>query len=155
MMNARARTEPGMPSRFADIISKTGDRLRLPLPARTRILLEIHADLEDLYEYFRTQGMSDTDAHEEALRRFDLSDAALIALLIGSLGWWLQALAITHRVAGASVSVSDVAAGLAAGAATAVIAMTGALTCCLIWTLLAHKVAAVERAEAEVLLESG
>jgi hypothetical protein len=66
-----------MMSRFANALSGAADRLTVPEPARSRILLELAADMEDLHQAYLDRGYSDEDAHRETLEQFDLSEETL------------------------------------------------------------------------------
>jgi hypothetical protein len=66
---------------FTDTLKEINERLDVPQPARSRLLLEIAGDLNDLYEHFRSQGMSKGDARRLALDTCDLSDDALAELV--------------------------------------------------------------------------
>lgn len=68
-------------SRFAETLNTINDRLDLSHPARSRVLLEIAADLEDLYRHFRDQGLSEVEASRRAEEHCDLSDEALAQLV--------------------------------------------------------------------------
>jgi hypothetical protein len=68
-------------SRFADTLRHINQRLSLPEPSRSRVLLEIAADLEGLYEHFSAQGKDDAEAIALALEHAELSDAALERLV--------------------------------------------------------------------------
>ncbi len=68
-------------SRFAKTLNTINDRLDLPHPARSRVILEIAADLEDLFRHFRDQGLSEDDAKRRAEEHCDLSDEALAQLV--------------------------------------------------------------------------
>lgn len=67
-------------SRFADVLRATGDRLDLPQPARLRVLRELAADLEDLYDAYRARGCDEAEARRRAVESMDLSADALAAL---------------------------------------------------------------------------
>jgi hypothetical protein len=67
-------------NRFAEILQRTSDRLDLPQPARSRVLLEIAADMEDVYAVQRERGLDEADAVREAIESCDLSDGALAEL---------------------------------------------------------------------------
>lgn len=242
-------------SRFADVLRETAERLNLPQPTKSRILIEIAGDMEDFYGACRERGLSKEEAHREAVGHFQLSDEALadlvtvhtsrvrrfldrlseqgrsraerVALLLvvvfvltasgtevagtglmghaGPLAWpalllafggivlgirkawalWLtqdhdprqlrDGLAVILAIAcidaligffGFWVEIQVLAQRLAAGApgtnliiwmrassATVVVAMMSALICSLIWYLLAHKVARIEQAQVDYLLE--
>lgn len=67
-------------TRFASLIRATSDHLDLPQPTKSRFLLEMAADMEDLYEHHRSQGMSPELAEEEVAGQFTFSDEALSRL---------------------------------------------------------------------------
>lgn len=243
-------------TRFADVLKQTAARLELPQPAKSRILLEIAGDMEDLYQVCRERGLSREEARREAVARFELSDEALgelvtvhtsrfrrfldglseqgrsraeqvalgllvlfvvattgrqvagstffanasglswptliltllailvgahkawvlwlaqnydvrrmheglapilvlggINALIGFFGFWLEVQIIARRLATGGPG-ADLVIWLQASAATVVVAMISALICCLIWYLLAQKVARVQQAEVDYLLEA-
>jgi hypothetical protein len=75
-------------TRFAGTLRRTNERLLIPQPARLRVLLEIRADMEDLYDIYRTQGLSAADAEQRAVDDCDLSDEALMALAAVHSGPW-------------------------------------------------------------------
>ncbi len=64
-------------SRFAGVLKKVSDGLDLPQPTRSRILLEMAGDLEDLYEHHRGQGLDEDQAARRAEEAFAVSDEAL------------------------------------------------------------------------------
>lgn len=66
---------------FADVLLPLSDRLPLPQPVRSRVLLEIAADLEDLYQHYRDAGMSQAEARSKAIAACDLSEQALAELV--------------------------------------------------------------------------
>jgi hypothetical protein len=66
---------------FAEVLRPLRARLPLPQPARTRVLLEIAADLEDMYRHYRASGLSEEEARVKAVDTFDLSDDALAELV--------------------------------------------------------------------------
>lgn len=68
-------------SSFRDILRELNVRLDLPQPAKSRILLEIAADLQDLAQYYREQGMDEGSAHARAIEMCDLSDDAVAELV--------------------------------------------------------------------------
>ena len=67
-------------SRFAATLTGISERLDLPQPARSRILLEIAGDMEDLYAAYRREGLPEEEARRRAIAGCDLSDEALAAL---------------------------------------------------------------------------
>jgi hypothetical protein len=62
---------------FRAELQHLADRLDLPEPARTRILLEVAGDLEAAHEAARADGLDDDSARRRALDYCDLSDHAL------------------------------------------------------------------------------
>lgn len=66
---------------FGEVLRPLRARLPLPQPARTRVLLEVAADLEDMYRHYRASGLSEEEARVRAVDTFDLSDAALAELV--------------------------------------------------------------------------
>lgn len=255
-------------SRFAEVLSRTADRLAVPQPAKSRILLEIAGDMDDLHTYHLERGLTEDLAVEKTIGQLDLSDDALddlvalhtsrvrrvldglsgrgrarverIALglllvfvvsvswiqvsgvgvfehvggaawdisaltlvamvivgrkawmlwvvqnhdirslhrwlpellyagianvVVGSLGVWLQLRSMVESAASRLASGGDagphvaaaagyeVAVGLRGVAATATLAMLWALLCVLAWWVLARKVAAIEQAEVEFLID--
>lgn len=68
-------------SRFNAVLHRTGDRIGLPAATRSLILVEIAADLEDLFQHFLSQGLSEDEAAARAEEMVDLSDAALAELV--------------------------------------------------------------------------
>lgn len=67
-------------SRYATTLQALADRLDLPQPARSRVLLELAADMDDLDRHLREQGLDDDDIRRRVLEQFDLSDVALAEL---------------------------------------------------------------------------
>ena len=68
-------------SRFARVLSDADARLMVPEPARSRILLEIAADMEDLYGAYVGKGLSEEDAEAAVREHFDLSEDVLRELV--------------------------------------------------------------------------
>ncbi len=68
-------------SRFVPYLKEIHDRLDLPQPAKSRILLEIAADLEDAYDLYLSRGIADEEAAQMAMERFGLSDEAFEELI--------------------------------------------------------------------------
>ncbi len=64
-------------NRFAHVLKHAEDRLRAPEPARTRILLEMAADLEDGYQHYLDRGLDEADAARRAEEVFSTSDETL------------------------------------------------------------------------------
>ena len=100
-------------SRFAGVLKRISDGLDLPQPTRSRILLEMAGDLEDLYEHHRATGLSEADAVQRAEEAFVASDEALkhlsrihgtgggftdrVAVQAGT--WWAKVLLVIWLVA--------------------------------------------------------
>jgi len=68
-------------SRFTQILSDADSRLTVPEPARSRILLEIAADMEDLRREYLARNVSEEEAVAAVVDHFDLSDEALRELV--------------------------------------------------------------------------
>ena len=64
-------------TRFANLLSRIRNRLDLPQPTKSRILLEISSDLEDAYHYYMDQGMTHQEAKKKTLVIFDIDDASI------------------------------------------------------------------------------
>ncbi|MCP4545199.1 MAG: hypothetical protein GY835_01885 [bacterium] len=62
---------------FAPVLRETSERLSVPQPARSRILLEIAADMEDLYRANLDRGLSEEEARRQAIDSCDLSPESL------------------------------------------------------------------------------
>ena len=62
-------------SRFADVLNQVRDRLEIPEPSRTRIVLEMASDLEDSYQYYLDQGHDEAEAARLARETFDFVPA--------------------------------------------------------------------------------
>jgi len=56
------------------------NKLALPQPIRSRVLLELWGDMDDMRHLYIDRGMSNDEAEERVLERFDLSDGALAEL---------------------------------------------------------------------------
>ncbi len=65
---------------FAELLAEINARLDLPQPARSRVLLEIAGNMEDLYRAHLERGMPHEEAVREAVAECDLSDDALDSL---------------------------------------------------------------------------
>jgi len=68
-------------SRFNIFLHETGERLALPKATRSLILIEIASDLEDLFNHYVQQGMSEEDAAARAEEKVDMSEEALAELV--------------------------------------------------------------------------
>ena len=69
-------------NRFSSLLNNINDRLEVPQPTKSRILLEIAADLEDTYTYYRDQGCTEEEATQRAQEKFILDDMALADLTL-------------------------------------------------------------------------
>lgn len=68
-------------NRFAATLSQTSRRLNLPQHIASRVVLELAADLEDLFEHYTAQGLSEKEATAQALEAAELSDEAVARLV--------------------------------------------------------------------------
>ena len=68
-------------SRFNTFLHRTGERLALPKATRSLILVEIAADLEELFNHYVREGLSDDEAAARAEKKVDMSDEALVELV--------------------------------------------------------------------------
>ena len=66
---------------FGSVLRSLSDRLDLPQPARSRVLIEVAADLTDLEAVYIERGSTPEQAREQALERLDLSDEAIRELV--------------------------------------------------------------------------
>jgi hypothetical protein len=64
-------------SRFSRVLLRTAARLDLPQPIKSQVLLEMAADLEDMFSAYRERGLSEAEAELRVTERFDASDDAL------------------------------------------------------------------------------
>jgi hypothetical protein len=68
-------------SRFNVFLHRTGERLALPKATRSLILVEIASDLEELFNHYVQQGVSEEEAVARAEEKVDMSDEALAELV--------------------------------------------------------------------------
>ena len=68
-------------NRFDSLLRATSDRLNLPQPIKSRVLLELAADMEDLYELYRERGSPEELAAQQVIEQFSFSDEALYRLI--------------------------------------------------------------------------
>ncbi len=66
--------------RFAAVLRNIDEVLDIPQPSRSRVILEISADMQDLYEHYTGQGLSDEQALKRTVEEFDLSADAIAAI---------------------------------------------------------------------------
>lgn len=79
--------------RFSAILMNIDKLLNIPQPSRSRVLLEISADMQDLYEHYVRQGLDDEQAMNRTIEEFDLSAeevAAIARVHDSSLGRFLD-----------------------------------------------------------------
>ncbi len=67
-------------SRFSSLLKSINERLDAPPPIKARILLEISADLDDAYDFYRQSGASDEEATRLAQEKFILDDSTIAEL---------------------------------------------------------------------------
>jgi hypothetical protein len=68
-------------SRFTVFLNQTGERMALPKTTRSLILVEIASDLEELFNHYIEQGLSEDEAAARAEEKVDMSDQALAELV--------------------------------------------------------------------------
>jgi len=68
-------------SRFAPVLKKINEKLDLPQPQKSRVILEIAADLEDLYNVYIERGLGKEEAIRKAVEKFDVDEKALSELI--------------------------------------------------------------------------
>jgi len=68
-------------SRFAGRLREISDKLDLPQPDKSHILLEIASDLDDMFQFYRGKGLGEEEAAKRAVEKLDLSDEALRELV--------------------------------------------------------------------------
>lgn len=64
-------------NRFARVLNEARAQLEIPEPSRTRVLLEMAADLEDSFQAYLNQGMEEAEAERRAEEAFGTSEEAL------------------------------------------------------------------------------
>ena len=68
-------------SRFSSILADLNGRLAVSEPARSRVLLEVAADMEDLFAEYLGRGVSEAEAEAAVQDHFDLSEEVLRELV--------------------------------------------------------------------------
>jgi len=68
-------------NRFAPLLKRISDRLNLPQPLKSRILLEMAGDLEELYVFYRKKGLSEQEAMQKAEEKIDANDETIRLLV--------------------------------------------------------------------------
>ena len=66
---------------LADVLTEISGRLDVPQPARSRVILEIAADIRAMEAQFVADGVEPQEARRAALERCDLSDGAIADLV--------------------------------------------------------------------------
>jgi hypothetical protein len=67
-------------NRFAPLLRKIDKMLDIPQPAKSRVILEIAADMQKSYEHFIGQGIGDGEALRCTVEEFDLSAEEIASL---------------------------------------------------------------------------
>jgi hypothetical protein len=65
---------------FAAVLRNIDKVLDMPQPSRSRVILEISADMQDLYEHYIGQGLSDEEALRRTVEEFDFSAEEIAAI---------------------------------------------------------------------------
>jgi len=68
-------------NRFKHLLTFINQRLKLPQPTKSRILLEIAADLQDLFQFYLQKGYDETTAAKMAEEKINLTDETLNELI--------------------------------------------------------------------------
>ncbi len=68
-------------TQFTSLLNNINEKLDLPQPAKSRILLEIAADLEDVYDTYIARGFTELEAIKKTEEKFDFTDEALTNLI--------------------------------------------------------------------------
>ena len=66
---------------FEALLIKINNKIKLPQPAKSRIMLEISNDLQDTYEYYLKKGFDAQEALRKTYSKFDISDNSLYQLV--------------------------------------------------------------------------
>jgi len=66
---------------FTPLLKSINERLDLPQPTKSRIILEIAADLDDLYQLYLSRGLAENEAAQKTEEKIDLTDEALNELV--------------------------------------------------------------------------
>jgi len=59
---------------FTDLLNNLNNKIDLPQPRKSKIILEISADLNDMFNYYISKGLNETEAVKRAKEKFELSD---------------------------------------------------------------------------------
>jgi hypothetical protein len=66
--------------KFAAVLMKIDNVLSIPQPSRSRVILEISADMQDLYQHYIRQGLDEEQATNRTIEEFDLSAEEIAAI---------------------------------------------------------------------------
>jgi hypothetical protein len=66
--------------KFAAVLTKIDKVLSIPQPSRSRVILEISADMQDLYQHYIRQGLDEEQATNRTVEEFDLSAEEIAAI---------------------------------------------------------------------------
>jgi len=64
-------------NRFIPVLERISDQLDVPQPAKSRILIEISTDLEEMYRYYQEQGLNGDQAYQKTIETLDMSESAI------------------------------------------------------------------------------
>jgi hypothetical protein len=67
-------------NRFKSFLQEMNRRLDVPQPVKSRIILEISADLNDLFLHYKNKGLPEAEAAEKAKEKFMLTEETLSEL---------------------------------------------------------------------------
>jgi len=70
-----------MNKRFTALLSHIDERLNLPQPAKSRIILEMASDMEDLYRAYLKKGLAEEEALRKTEKKFRIGDTSLAELV--------------------------------------------------------------------------
>jgi len=65
---------------FTQFLNNLNDKIDLPQPLKSRIILEIAADLNDTYKYYLNSGLPDSEAVKKAKEKFEITDSIIADL---------------------------------------------------------------------------
>lgn len=68
-------------NKFTLFLKRINERLSLPQPLKSQILLEVAGDLEDIYEFYKNKGLNEQEAMQKAEEKLDLTDETLSELI--------------------------------------------------------------------------
>lgn len=126
-------------SRFSSFLQQTGERLSLPKATRSLILVEVAADLDDLFEHYVGQGLSEEEAAARAEEKVDMSDEALAELvrIHSDIRSWTDRIAGRVQPFWERLAMAAIVLFLAAGVALEIDAQLFSRTSGFIWPVLA------------------